>query len=277
MLFEFIKLIIYSTIIVLTSKYILTTTLRKLSQNLNLQSKTTGNIAGFATSIPELLTITTSSIRGLQNASIYNILSSNIINLVQYISTLLFNKNIKKLKNNAIITDIVLVLITIIIPIVLLRLNIKLDIFIVPLFIILYLLFVFLNNNVHKLYLNDLITEESRENFNKKRASKKILIYIMVLLIVGIILFYVGELLGNALENLCNLFNVSQTIIGILLGLITSIPELMTFFEAQNYNKKIKNEMDGVVEATNNLFTSNILNLFIIQTIGILLLQFNIF
>lgn len=275
MLFEFIKLIIYSTIIVLTSKYILTTTLRKLAQSLNLQSKTTGNIAGVATSIPELLTITTSSIRGFQNASIYNILSSNIINLVQYISTLILNKNIKKLKNHAIITDMVLVLITIIIPVALLKLNIKLDIFIVPMFIILYLLFVFLNNNVHKLYLNDAIDNQKNNSLNSNGNNKKIFIYILVLFITGIILFYVGELLGNVLENLCNLFNVSQTIIGILLGLITSVPELMTFFEAQKYNKKIKNEMHGVVEATNNLFVSNILNLFVIQTIGILLLQLN--
>lgn len=274
MIFEFIKLLIYSTIIVLTSKYILTTTLRKLAQSLNLKSKTRGNIAGVATSIPELLTITTSSIRGFQNASIYNILSSNTINLGQYISTLILNKNIKKLKNHAIITDMVLVLITIIIPIALLKLNIKLDIFIVPMFIILYLLFVFLNNNVHKLYLNDAIDDE-KNNLSPKGNNRKIYAYIIILFITGIVLFYVGELLGNTLENLCNLFNVSQTIIGILLGLITSVPELMTFFEAQKYNKKIKNEMDGVVEATNNLFTSNILNLFVIQTIGILLLQLN--
>ena len=142
-------------------------------------------------------------------------------------------------------------------------------------YIILYLLFVFLNNNVHKLYLNDVIDEEKDDNLKQKGNNRKIFTFILILFITGIILFYVGELLGNTLENLCNLFNFSQTIIGILLGLITSVPELMTFFEAQKYNKKIQNEMHGVVEATNNLFTSNILNLFVIQTIGILLLQLN--
>ena len=51
--------------------------------------------------------------------------------------------------------------------------------------------------------------------------------------------------------------------------MITSIPELITFFESQKYYKKRKNQMPGVVEATNNLLTSNILNLFIIQSLGI--------
>ena len=85
------------------------------------------------------------------------------------------------------------------------------------------------------------------------------------------LLFVVGELLGNTLENLCNQFNISQTIIGILLGFITSIPELITFFEAQRHYKKVDDDMLGVVEATNNLLTSNILNLFAIQTVGILI------
>lgn len=272
MIIEIIKFIIYSSLIVIISKYILVETLRKLAENLNMKAKTVGNIAGLSTSVPELLTITTSSLRGLYSASIYNILSSNVINLIQYLATIILNKNIKKLKNNAIKTDITLVIITIIIPILLLRLKIKIDIFIVPLFIILYTLFLYLNNNVHKLYLNkELESQEEKENKKENQNKKKAIKYIVILTITGILLYIVGELLGNTLENLCNLFNISEVIIGILLGFITSIPELITFFESQKYNKEIKDEMSGVVEATNNLLTSNTLNLFIIQAIGIII------
>ena len=83
MILEIIKFIIYSGLIVLISKYVLVTTLRKLAEALNLKAKTVGDIAGYATSVPELLTITTSSLRGLTGASVYNILSSNVINLIQ--------------------------------------------------------------------------------------------------------------------------------------------------------------------------------------------------
>ena len=275
MFLEIIKFIIYSALIVLISKYILVTTLRKLAECLKLKPKTVGNIAGYATSIPELLTITTSSLRGLSGASVYNIISSNVINFIQYIGAILLNKNVDKIKNRAIITDIILVIFTILIPIVLLKMNIELNIMIVPIFVILYILFRVINDNVHKMYLknedekieHEIEVEEEKESKNRFQTIK----YIIYLVITGFLLYFVGDKLGNTLETLCKLFNISEAIIGILLGFITSIPELMTFFESQKHYKKEDDDMLGVVEATNNLLTSNILNLFAIQTIGILI------
>lgn len=275
MFLEIIKFIIYSALIVLISKYILVTTLRKLAESLKLKPKTVGNIAGYATSIPELLTITTSSLRGLSGASAYNIISSNVINFIQYIGAILLNKNVDKIKNRAIITDIILVIFTILIPIVLLKMNIELNIMIVPIFVILYILFRVINDNVHKMYLknedekieHEIEVEEEKESKNRFQTIK----YIIYLVITGFLLYFVGDKLGNTLETLCKLFNISEAIIGILLGSITSIPELMTFFESQKHYKKEDDDMLGVVEATNNLLTSNILNLFAIQTIGILI------
>ena len=275
MFLEIIKFIIYSGLIVLISKYILVTTLRKLAEVLNLKAKTVGNIAGYATSVPELLTITTSSLRGLTGASVYNILSSNVINLIQYLGAILLNKNTSKLRNRAIITDLVLVFFTIAIPIVFLKLDIDLKLAVVPLFIILYILFRVLNNYVHKLYLKnedaELEKEIEEERKDEKKNPKKVLLYVSILIITGILLFIIGELLGDTLENLCNIFGISEAIVGILLGFVTSLPELITFFEAQRYYKKVEDDMLGVVEATNNLLTSNILNLFVIQTVGILI------
>ena len=275
MIVEIIKFILYSGLIVLISKYILVSTLRKLAEALNLKAKTVGDIAGYATSVPELLTITTSSLRGLTGASVYNILSSNVINLIQYLGAILLNKNTSKLRNRAIITDLVLVFFTIAIPIAFLKLNIELKLAVVPLFVILYILFRVLNNHVHKLYLKnedaELAEEIEEEREEQKKNTKKVLIYTVVLIATGILLFVIGELLGNTLENLCNLFGVSEVIVGILLGFVTSLPELITFFEAQRHYKKVNDDMLGVVEATNNLLTSNILNLFAIQTVGILI------
>ena len=275
MIVEIIKFILYSGLIVLISKYILVSTLRKLAEALNLKAKTVGDIAGYATSVPELLTITISSLRGLTGASVYNILSSNVINLIQYLGAILLNKNTSKLRNRAIITDLVLVFFTIAIPIAFLKLNIELKLAVVPLFVILYILFRVLNNHVHKLYLKnedvELAEEIEEEREEQKKNPKKVLIYAVVLIVTGILLFVIGELLGNTLENLCNLFGVSEVIVGILLGFVTSLPELITFFEAQRHYKKVDDDMLGVVEATNNLLTSNILNLFAIQTVGILI------
>ena len=275
MFIEIIKFIIYSGLIVLISKYILVTTLRKLAEAMNLKAKTVGDIAGYATSVPELLTITTSSLRGLTGASVYNILSSNVINLIQYLGAILLNKNASKLRNKAIVIDLVMVFFTIAIPIVFLKLDIELKLAVVPLFIILYILFMVLNNNVHKLYLKnedeELEEEIEEERKEQKKNPRKVLRYVLVLIVTGVLLFIIGEMLGDTLENLCNLFGVSEVVVGILLGFVTSLPELITFFEAQRYYKKVDDDMLGVVEATNNLLTSNILNLFAIQSVGILI------
>lgn len=184
-------------------------------------------------------------------------------------SAIILNKNTEKLKNVAIKTDIAMVLLTIGIPIIVLEFDIPLDLSIVPLFIVMYIGCRLLNSNAHKIYLekNDLNVKEEYENIstNKKDFVK----YVIILLFTGVLLFIISELLGNSLENLCLLFNVPELVIGVLLGFITSVPELITFFESQKFHNKLDNEMLGVVEATNNLLTSNIINLFVIQTIGI--------
>lgn len=276
MFFEIAKFLIYSGLIVLISKYILVTYLRRLAENLNLKPKTVGDIAGYATSMPELLTISVSSFNGLISTSIVNVLSSNIINLTQYLASIIMNKNRRAFNNKAIKVDLVLVIITILIPLLLFWLNIEVSIGIVPIFIILYVLFVYLNSNVHKLYLEKedkkIAKNIEEEEIHEKGNTRNTVIYILVLLFTGVLLFVVGELLGDTLDILCNKFKVSQTIVGILLGFITSIPELITFFEAQKHYKDSENdEILGVVEATNNLLTSNILNLFLIQSVGIII------
>ena len=277
MFLEISKLIIYCGLIVLISKQVLVTTLRKLAISLELKSKTIGNIAGYATSMPEFLTIIISSFNGLIETGIFNILSSNIINFLQYIISIIVNKNRRSIFNMAIKIDIIFVLLTILIPIILIWKNIEINLFVVFLFIILYILFFYLNNNAHKLYLEKEDKQiqkkiDQGQNNQDKDDKKKIVGYIFILLFTGIALFIISNLLGENLNNLCKKFNISEIIIGILLGLITSIPELITFLDSQkHYKRNSSNKMLGVVEATNNLLTSNLLNLFIIQSIGIVI------
>ncbi len=273
-MWEFIKFIFYSGLIVVISKYALVPVLRKLAESLNLKPKTVGNIAGVATSVPELLTVSFSAVTGLVSASAYNIISSNIINSVQYGVAIFMNKNQKHLQNRALKTDLILVALTIVIPVVMLGLQIEFSIGIVPVFILLFLLFYFINHNVHKLYLNKMTEEEKKIEQEEKwvRGKKKVMLrYTILLLLISLLLYGIGNLLSNTLENLCGQFQIPQLVIGVLLGFITSIPELITFFEAQKHHKRQENGEDGVIEATSNLLTSNILNLFVIQSIGILI------
>ncbi len=281
LIFEFLKFIVFSLGIVIISKYLLVPILRKISIILNLSARARGNIAGFATSVPELLTVCFSASSGLIGTSIYNILSSNTINLIQYTFTVYLNKNQKYLRNKAILTDIILALITVAIPLIAVIFKFTFGMISVVIFVMLSFVFYYINHNVHKLYLvkedKEIEKEEQTEAENEDRKSNKkgnIILYAIVLLIIAALLYWIGELLSNSLTNLCKTFGLPEIVVGILLGFITSIPELITFTEAQRKEKSKNDEMAnkiGVVEATNNLLTSNILNLFVIQSIGIIL------
>ena len=274
MLIEIGKFFIYSILIVMISKYILVKALRKLAGNLKLKPRTIGNIAGIATSIPELLTVIVSSYRGLMGTSVYNIISSNVINFIQYSITLIINKNYKVIKNKGIIIQNILVIITIILPIILLKLENTLNIIIVFILVAMYFIFYWISKKVHERYLSyeDVKIEEreKEQEVKEKHKNKQSFIYVGYILIAGILLYFIGDALGSVLENLSESFGIAEWILGILLGMITSIPELVTFFESQKHYKEKKDKnLLGVIEATNNLLTSNMLNLFIIQAIGI--------
>lgn len=276
LLIEIIKFLIYSIVIVVISKYALVRILRKLGKLLKLKPKVIGNIAGIATSIPELLTVSFSALTGLIETSVYNIISSNVINLIQYSATVILNKNQKVLKNKAIRIDLFLVGITIIIPIIMLVFNFESQFIIVPIFIVLLLIFYKITNNAHKLYMKknnneEVVKSNVKENTEENNIRKDMLmvvIQIIFLIIIGLILYVVGNLLSDVLNNLCVRFDIPELIIGVLLGFITSLPELITFFEAQKHHTDDK---EGVVEATSNLLTSNVMNLFVIQSVGIVI------
>lgn len=272
---EILKFVIYSLLIVVISKYILVKLLRKLAESLELSPKAVGNIAGIATSVPEFLTVSFSAFAGFIGTSAYNILSSNVINLLQYIFSIYLNKNQKSIKNKAIKIDLIMVAITIIIPILMLVTKLEFNISIVPIFILLFIFFYYINSNVHKLYLkkqDTKLSEEIMEESKKIGGRKAIVIkYIIYLLVTAIGLYIVGNSLSNVLTNLCNIFNIPEILLGVALGFITSLPELITFFESQKHYKNEDSNELGVIEATNNLLTSNILNLFVIQTIGIII------
>lgn len=279
LIIEIVKFFVFAFAIVIISKYFLVPILRKISEEFGLEERIIGNITGFATSVPELLTVVFSASSGLVDTGIYNIISSNIINLVQYLFAIYINKKQKYLSNKAIKIDIFIVIITIVLPILLVKTKIELSLVITIIFILLFVLFYYINKNLHKLYLK--IQDEEIENLYKdKKQGKniiKVIINIILLLGVCVLLYIIGELLTNTLKNLNGNFNLPELLLGVLIGFITSIPELITFFEALSIEKKqkIEDKEIGIVEATNNLLISNLLNLFIIQSIGILI--YNIF
>ena len=160
LLIEIVKFIIFSIIIVLISKLILVKLLRKIAEILDLNPKSVGNVAGFATSMPELLTVFFSSMQGLYGTSMYNIISSNVINFIQYIWSIIINKNGKVLRNRALKIELGMCVITILIPILMLTFNIEANLTVVPIFVLLFILLYYIKGNAYKIYKISEISHE---------------------------------------------------------------------------------------------------------------------
>ena len=88
-----------------------------------------------------------------------------------------------------------------------------------------------------------------------------------------IIIFVSKNLLVPTLRKLGERLNLKPHTIGNISGIATSIPEFITFIESQKFHKN-NNEKLGVIEASNNLLVSNTLNLFVIQSISIIIIKF---
>lgn len=263
MIIEILKLLLELFAIIIISKKLLVPIIRKLGESLKLKAHTIGVISGVATSIPEFLTVAFSTSSGLISAGIYNILSSNLINIIQYLLSVVINKNIKLLKNKSILISIILSIITIIIPIIIIYFKIERNIILIPIFIILFYIFNKINTNIHKKY---------EINLEYKSREGNVLKYIIYIIFIGIILYFIGDLLSNTLEVLCHTFNISEILIGFILGMATSIPEFITFIESQKFYSQ-KDNLLGLIEASNNLVVSNTLNLYVIGAISIVIFQ----
>ena len=134
-----------------------------------------------------------------------------------------------------------------------------------------YIVFLIIIKKVHEKYFYEEKSEEEDVLDEKVKNTKKY-VYILIIILSGILLYIIGNALGDVLGNLSELFGIAEFILGILLGMITSIPELITFFESQkHYREKESNKLLGVIEATNNLLSSNMINLFLIQSLGIII------
>ncbi|MEC7987911.1 MAG: sodium/calcium exchanger protein, partial [Myxococcota bacterium] len=97
-----------------------------------------------------------------------------------------------------------------------------------------------------------------------KHGTKGIILIVLGLL--GIVV--TGNYLGMVAESIVNTLNVPQWAVGWILGVITSLPELTTFFAVFAAGKNSLSDND-CQESLDNLAASNMSNLGLIYPIGI--------
>ena len=245
--------------------------IRGLAAAFRFSTKTTGQVIGYATSLPELTVLVASALSGVFEAGFWNIASSNIINCGLFISAIVFYRQHAELRHHFFRDELVFVVISVAIPMMLAGARLDLS---YPVAFGLLLLFV--GYRLVDAHVNRVPAAQKREAVRAKAAAPDARVRSLPasLGLIGVaitVMLISGRFLGGAAANLVDQLGVPGWALGWVLGLITSLPEMTSFFEIfrTRHDAGIIDEtLDDTQEALDALVSSNMCNLALILPIG---------
>jgi cation:H+ antiporter len=263
---DLIMLVILGVLVVFITRYLLSRGVEWLADNAHLNPKLKGKILGFSTSIPELVATSSTAAMGLLGAGLWNIASSNIINSVLFVSAMVWYRQQGRLAQTQFLDEMGFAASAIGLPLLLatqtgMERSPWTAVGLLGIFLIYLVLDKLLNKHVDAEYAEEI---ERVEGTHSVAAALTLIGFG----IVGITLS--GYYLGFFAANVVNRMGVPQWAVGWILGFITSLPELTTFFAVFSAAKKRGEKSDASLQANlDNLAASNMSNLGLIFPIGI--------
>ena len=249
-------------LIVIITQGFLIKGLEKLAQATRMRAKTRGQILGYATSTPELVGTVSTAYHGLLGAGLWNVAASNIINLGLFIAAAVRYRRTKAVIRRKFLDEMGFAFGAIVLPVLLVW---KGDWAASP-WTALGLFVYFGAYLILDPLLNPTSTAEESEKPPTDWRMASVGIALLVLGMLGII--FTGNALGTVAERVVTALGISQMAIGWILGVITSLPELTTFFAVFSVGKKDAGDAD-VQQNLDNLAASNMSNVGLIYPIGI--------
>ena len=236
--------------IILVARFGLYSPAQILAKKAGMSTSATGQLLGYLTSAPELVATIFIAATGLFDVVAVNILGSNIINVVLAGAAALFYRQVKILVGRKYLIEQIIIIISIIVPLALFMLGQETSWWTIPLFILAYLSYLKITKTLHVSPGPEEVVEVIKPTKNKVIGS-------IILIILSIIsLYLLGGVLGESTEKLGTIFAVPALILGAITAVVTSLPELTTFFSSFSNHKKAGT--NGSSEVLHNLMASNV-------------------
>ncbi|HIG53157.1 MAG TPA: hypothetical protein EYQ18_04065 [Candidatus Handelsmanbacteria bacterium] len=234
-----------------------------LASALSWSPKVRGQVTGFATSIPEFAALISTALNGVWAAGLWNIASSNIINVVLLIIAVCWYRQYRDLWNKHFIDEMLFAGIAVAFPLVLMHFSMDQSPYTIPILLFFYLVYRLSDRVFNRAQTGpDVEGEESG-------STKLGLLYIVGSIAI---ISVAGDFLGTSAKAIVNEMEIPVIFVGWLLGFITSLPELTTFFKVYSAAKKkgTLGGTDDTQEVLDNLTGSNMSNVGIIYPIALL-------
>lgn len=270
-----LEFVILVGLIVAISRFLLYKPAKAISHRLRLDERNAGQLLGYLTSAPELVTTIFVALNGFMLTVAFNILSSNVINVFLALSAALVFGKARLLFSRKLWREQLLIVASIVIPVLLLLTDQVESAWVIPVFLLGYVGYLVVLKRISKdspipAEYGDVVHVEADSRLGTK-AYIAVNGLVIVIALAG--LYFLGNALGGNVQELGTTYGVSEIILGIAIGVVTSLPELTTFFASYAWHRA--NDSDRATEeVTHNLLASNAANLLLIQTIGLAIFIF---
>jgi len=260
---DFLWLVLLGIGVVLITRLLLIKGIQLTSDAWQMPRKVQGQVLGYATSMPELVGTVSTAAKGLLGAGLWNVAASNIINLILFVSAALYFGRSRSLAKRKFADEIGFALGAILLPIILItREHWAKSIWAAILLFGFFVVYLILDK---KLNPPDPDEEEKSESKDSSKGLKGV-----VLILLGILgIIVAGNYLGGVAESIVKQMNVPEWAIGWILGVITSLPELTSFYAVFSLAKEQESD-ESCQQNLDNLAASNMSNVGLIYPIGII-------
>ena len=257
-----VVMVISAAAIIALVKFGLVKGLDHISLALSWSAKARGQAMGYATSAPEFVTLGAAGLAGVWDAGLWNIASSNIINWGLMLAAVMFYRQGRSLLNRQFVDEMGFALLAVAVPLLLMQFELDTHWMVIPILLALFVFYLFADKRLNTKPATPAETEDSTGNL-----PLGIIMCVTALVLVAV----AGVFLGDATKSVVEQMGIRPAIAGWILGLVTSLPEAVTFFSVFAVEKKkgTLGEINDTQEALDNLAASNMSNTGLIYPIGL--------
>ena len=264
-------MIVSAAAIIFSVKYGLLRGIHEVANAMQWSAKTRGQLTGYATSVPELVCLVSAGIAGVWDAGLWNIASSNIINSGLMLTAVLVYGQFNELIRFRFIDELSFAFLAILVPIVLMGFELDTHWFLVPILLGFFGFYQLIDFRVNRPEEDPDRGEGDPASGEDDEAVGSLPFGLIVGVTALIAIIIAGVFLGDATASVVKQLGIQPAIAGWILGVVTSIPEMVSFFAVYAASKRegTLDELNDTQEALDNLTGSNMANVGVVYPLGL--------
>ena len=253
-------MILCAAAIIVLVRYGLVRGLDQLAGSLRWSPKARGQATGYATSSPEFVALVAAGLAGVWEAGLWNIAASNLINAALMLLAVARYGQFKELFNRRFLDEIGFAAVGIAAPLLLMQLELDESWAVVPVLLTAFVVYQLVDKRINR--APKVLAEDTVGSL-----PLGLILMVTALALIAV----VGVFLGDATKGVVDQMGLHPAVAGWILGLMTSLPEVVTFFSVYATSKREGKAhlLEDTQEVLDNLAASNMANTGIVYPIGL--------